>query len=205
VPAAIDAVVFDVGNVLVRWDPRNLYRSLIPDRAEREEFLASVCTEAWNHRADLGERFDDLVDELVAAHPERRELITAYRDRWSDMLGEPVTEAVALLTELRAAGVPVYALTNFSVETWPQAVRRYPFLDDFDGVVMSGRERVAKPDPAIYRLLVERYHLAPSRTFFTDDKQVNVDAARAAGLVAERFTDGAVLRRQLVTLRVLPS
>lgn len=204
-PAAIDAVVFDVGNVLVRWDPRNLYRSLIPDRAEREEFLASVCTEAWNHRADLGERFDDLVDELVAAHPERRELITAYRDRWSDMLGEPVTEAVALLTELRAAGVPVYALTNFSVETWPQAVRRYPFLDDFDGVVMSGRERVAKPDPAIYRLLVERYHLAPSRTFFTDDKQVNVVAAREAGLVAERFTDGAVLRRQLVTPGVLPS
>ena len=201
----LDAVVFDVGNVLLEWDPHNLYRSLIPDDASRKRFLSTVCTPAWNHRLDLGEGLDDLVAELVAQHAGDRALIEAYRDRWVEMLGESDEDVVAVLAELRSAAVPVYALTNFSAETWPLAVEQCAFLQDFDGVVMSGAERVAKPDPAIYRLLVERYRLNPARTFFTDDKAENVAAARAVGLLAEQFTDASALRRQLVDLGALPA
>lgn len=198
-------VVFDLGAVLIDWDPRYLYRTLFPgDEPAMERFLAEVCTPAWNHRQDEGRPWDDAVEELAAAHPHERAMIEAYRDRWDEMLGGPIEGTVAILRALRDAGVPLYALTNWSAETWPVARARFDFLGWFRGVVVSGREGVAKPDPAIYRTLLERYAIAPAGALFIDDREENVAAARTAGMDGIRFTGPAALRAELAR-RGLPS
>ena len=200
------SVVFDLGAVLIDWDPRYLYRSLFPgDEAGMERFLAEICTLDWNHRQDEGRSWADAVALLVAEHPGERERIEAYHRRWPEMLGGPIDGTVAILAELRAAGAPLYALTNWSAETWPIAFDRFDFLGWFDGVVVSGAERVAKPDPAIYRILLERYRLDPARTLFIDDRQANVDGARAVGMGAVPFDGPGPLRGELVRRGLLPS
>jgi 2-haloacid dehalogenase len=196
----VDAVVFDVGNVLVEWDPRLLYRKLTDDEARIEEFLSGVCTAAWNHRIDLGEPWDDLVEELAATHPSHREWIQAYHQRWNEMLGDLIAESVAALHCLRAAGVPVYGLSNFSTETWPIAVERYDVLSLFDDLVLSGDVRLAKPDPAIFELAARRFGVDPAETLFIDDRADNVAAAAAAGWHTHHFTDPAALQPALASL-----
>lgn len=191
--ATVDAVVFDVGNVLVVWDPRLLYRKLTDDEAAIDAFLAQVCTSDWNHRIDLGEPWAQLVAELVAAHPEQREWIQAYHHRWDEMLGDLIEESVVALRTLRAAGVPVYALSNFSTETWPIAVARYPVLTEFDDIVLSGDVRLAKPDPAMFALAARRFGVTPATTLFIDDRADNVAAAAACGWQTHHFTDPATL------------
>jgi 2-haloacid dehalogenase len=198
-------VVFDLGAVLIDWDPRYLYRSLFPgDPDGMERFLGEICTPAWNHRQDEGRTWDEAVAELVAAHPHERARIEAYRDRWHEMLGGPIHGSVAILRELRDAGTPLYALTNWSAETWPIAFERFDFLGWFRGVVVSGTERVAKPEPAIYRLLLERFAIAADDACFIDDRAENVAGARDAGMDAIRFTDAEALRRALVARGLLP-
>ena len=189
----VDAVVFDVGNVLVVWDPRRLYRRLSDDESVIDAFLTNVCSSDWNHRIDLGESWETLVAELVAEQPEHREWIEAYHRRWDEMLGGVVEESVAALRCLRDAGVPVYGLSNFSTETWPIAVRRYPVLRELDDIVLSGDVRLAKPDPAIYELAAQRFEVTPARTLFIDDRADNVAAAAAAGWRTHHFTDPAGL------------
>jgi 2-haloacid dehalogenase len=197
---AVDAVVFDVGNVLVEWDPRRLYRKLSDDPERIDAFLTQVCNAEWNHRIDLGEPWDELIADLAAAHPGHREWIQAYHQRWDEMLGEPIEASVAALHHLRDAGIPVYALSNFSTETWPIAVARYDVLSAFDDVVLSGEVRLAKPDPAIYDLVVRRFGVTPSRTLFVDDRADNVAAAAAAGWLTHHFTDPAALQPALARL-----
>jgi 2-haloacid dehalogenase len=197
---ATKAVVFDLGGVLIDWDPRHLYRKLLADEAAVEEFLATVCTLEWNAEQDRGRPFAEGVAELVERHPAHADAIAAYRERWAEMLGGAFDGTVELLAELRAGGVPVYALTNWSAETFGIARERYEFLDWFDGVVVSGEERMIKPDPAIFQLLLDRFGLDPEATVFVDDSEANVTVARRLGLDAVPFTDPTQLRHDLATL-----
>jgi 2-haloacid dehalogenase len=198
------AVVFDLGGVLIDWDPRHLYRKLFDDEDEMEHFLATVTTAEWNRAQDAGRSWAEAVDELVRRHPDRRELIEAYAERWHEMLGDPIQPAVEVLDELRGTGIRLLALTNWSGETFPIARPRFPFLEWFDGIVVSGDERLIKPDPAIFRVLVERYGVEPATTVFIDDSPDNVAAARELGFAAVRFTDGPTLRADLRRLGLLP-
>lgn len=200
---AVDAVVLDIGGVLMDWDPRHLFNTLIEDEQDREWFLAEVCGPQWNRRQDEGRRWADAVAQAVADHPECEAWIRAYDERWLDTIAGLYDDTAAVLRDLHDSAAPVYALTNFSEEKWRLACGQYDLLTSFDGVVVSGEERLAKPDPAIYRLLIERFELEPTRTFFTDDLQQNVRAARAEGLDAEVFTGAETLREQLTARGVL--
>jgi 2-haloacid dehalogenase len=199
----VKAVVFDLGGVLIDWDPRYLYRKLLADEAAVEEFLATVCTPEWNAEQDRGRPFAEGVAELVERHPAHAAAIAAYFDRWGEMLGGEIGGTVELLAELRAAGMPLYALTNWSAETFVIARERFELLSWFDGVVVSGEERMIKPDPAFFRLLLDRFGLAPEATFYVDDSEPNVAAASALGLDAVRFTGPEQLRRELAARRAL--
>ena len=200
---ATKAVVFDLGGVLIDWDPRHLYRKLLADEAAVEEFLATVCTPEWNAELDRGRPFAEGVAELVERHPEHAAAIAAYHERWPEMVAGDIPGTVEVLAELRAAGVPVYALTNWSAETFGVARERFEFLEWFDGVLVSGEERMIKPDPAIFRLLLDRFGLDPGATFYVDDSEPNVEAAGRLGFDAVRFTTPARLRRDLEARRLL--
>jgi 2-haloacid dehalogenase len=201
---ALRAVVFDLGGVCIDWDPRYLYRQLFAgDEAAMERFLAEVCTQEWNAEQDSGRSWAEAVETLSREHPEARDLIEAFRDRWSEMLGGAIDGTVEVLDELRAGGTPIYALSNWSVETFPLARPRFAFLDWFEGIVISGVEGIRKPDPRIFRLLMDRYGLRPETTVFVDDVAENVAAAEALGMVGRVFRDGGALRRDLHRLGLL--
>jgi 2-haloacid dehalogenase len=200
---ATKAVVFDLGGVLIDWDPRHLYRKLLADEAAVEEFLATVCTPEWNAELDRGRPFAEGVAELVERHPEHAAAIAAYHERWPEMVAGDIPGTVEVLAELRAAGVPLYALTNWSAETFAITRGRFEFLEWFDGLMVSGEERITKPDPAIFQLLLDRFGLDPAATVFVDDSEANVAAARRLGIDAIRFTGHDELRRELVARRLL--
>ena len=189
--------VFDVGNVLIRWDPRRLFRELIAEETALDEFLAKVCHHDWNLEQDRGRSFAEGIAERIALFPDQADLIRAYDERWVETLGGDIEGSVAILEELRAKGVPTYAITNFSREKFAEARRLHPFLDGFDGIIVSAHEKLIKPDPRIYALLCERYGLAPARCIFIDDSLVNVEAARAFGMRAHHFQDPEALRAEL--------
>ena len=194
------AVAFDLGGVLIDWNPRYLYRTLFSDEEAMETFLAEVVSPDWNTTLDAGRPWAEAIATLSAEHPDQRELIEAFYSRWDEMLGGAFDDVVAILAELRAAGVPTYALSNWSADTYAVARRRYEFLEWFDGVVISGDVGAAKPDPRIFRHLVDRFGLDPATTVFVDDLEPNVAAARELGFVAIRFESAADLRRRLVDL-----
>lgn len=201
----IDAVVFDLGGVLIDWNPRYLYRSLFDsDEAAMEQFLAEVTTQDWNAEQDAGRSWREAVDALVAIHPDRRDLIVAYDERWADMLGGPIEGTVAILGELHRAGVRLAALSNWSAEKFPIARPRYPFLEWFETIVISGEVGVVKPHIRIYEHLLERTGFEPGSTAFVDDSPANVAAAGSLGIRALRFRDPATLRRDLEGLGLLP-
>lgn len=194
---SIDTVVFDVGNVLIRWDPRFLYRKLFAEEAAMERFLGEVCTEAWNLEQDRGRPWADALAERIALFPRQEALIRAYSDRWHEMVPGEVEGTPAILQSLVGAGVPTYAITNFSTEKFAEAQARFPFLQAFLDVVVSGQERLVKPDPAIYRVLLDRNGLTPGNCLFIDDSERNVRAAEAVGMPAHHFRDAATLAREL--------
>lgn len=192
------AVVFDLGGVLIDWDPRYLYRKLLADEEQVERFIAEVTTAEWNNEQDRGRPFAEAVAELSTRHPEHAELIAAYHERWREMLGGPIEPTVALLRALKERGdAALYALTNWSAETFPIAEERYDFLRWFDGILVSGREGVVKPDTAIFSLLCERFAVPAEATLFIDDAPANVQGARDAGLDAVRYTTPEQLRADL--------
>jgi HAD superfamily hydrolase (TIGR01509 family) len=193
----MDAVVFDIGGVLLDWSPDYLYEHLIPDPAEREHFLTEVTSPAWNLRQDEGRPWAEAVAELTERFPECAEWIAAYDTGWLRMCRGVIADTARLHEELRRAGVPTYALTNFSAEKWDVATQAFAELTVFDGAVVSGVEQTTKPGEKIYRILLERYDLDPARTFYTDDVQRNVDAARGLGVTAELFTGADDLRARL--------
>jgi 2-haloacid dehalogenase len=193
----IDVVVFDLGGVLVDWNPRYLYRHLFKDDAAMECFLSDVCSPAWNERQDAGRPWRDALAELIARYPDQAAMITAYRRRWPEMLRGDMPETVKVLKDLKDATLRLYALTNWSQETFSIARDRFPFLSWFDGIVVSGEERLIKPDPAIFRRLLMRYNIAPQRAVYIDDSPQNVAAAADIGFHPLQFVDAARLRRDL--------
>jgi 2-haloacid dehalogenase len=199
-PAAIEVAVFDLGGVLIDWNPRYLYRKLFDDDAAMECFLSEVCSPEWNEQQDAGRLWREAVAELTTRHPDQASMIAAYHQRWPEMLGSDIRETVELLKELKGQGLRLYALTNWSHETFPIARSRFAFLDLFEGIVVSGEERLIKPDPAIFHRLLTRYNIAPQRAVYIDDSPRNVSAAAGVGFHALRFVDACQLRRDLIAL-----
>lgn len=182
----IRAVVFDFGGVLFDWSPQHLYRQLIADEEERQWFLDNICTQAWNTEQDAGRTLAEATRSLVAQYPQHEPLITAYYDRWHEMLHGPLPEGVAILKALHQADMPLFGLTNWSAETFPYARANYPFLQCFRDIVVSGELKVIKPDAAIYHASLGqvRAHLPdiqPAEVVFIDDVAGNIDAAIALG------------------------
>ncbi len=201
-PAAkIGAVVFDIGGVLLDWNPRHLYRQLIADPAELEHFLTQVCSPSWHLRHDLGTDTEASCLELAAEHPQYADLIMAWSRRSEEMLAGPLEETVEVLADLRQAGVPCYALSNMEPDKFALRRARYGFFDLFNGCVISGVEGVAKPDKEIFQILLARYRLRPGEVVFIDDQARNIAAAAELGLAVIQFTTAAQLRRELGELR----
>lgn len=196
----VDTVVFDLGGVLVDWDPRYLYRSLFDDESTMERFLAEVCTPAWNLAQDAGRPWAEAVAGLSAEYPDYAEQIAAYRARWLETLRGPIQPTVDLLARLRDKGVRLYALTNWSQETFPLARERFDFLGWFEGIVVSGEEKLIKPDPEIYHRLIRRYAIEPARTLYIDDSLRNVAAAEALGMHGWHFQGADGLRGRMQSL-----
>ena len=199
-----DTLLFDLGAVLIDWNPRYLYRPLFQgDETAMEHFLAEIAPPWWNLEIDAGKTFDQAVAERSALHPHHAELIALWRDGWETMLREEIAGSVEILGELRKKGHGLHALTNWSAETFPIARRRFEFLNWFENIVVSGEVGLAKPDPRIFALAIERCRLDPARTVFIDDSLCNVEAGRKAGLRTLHFRNPDQLRADLNELGLL--
>ena len=197
--------IFDLGGVLLDWNPRYLYRKLFNgDEAAVEHFLATVCTTEWNERQDAGRSFADAKRELLPRHVDQLDLIEAFGKRFGEMIPGAIAGTVDVLAELKERGVPIYAITNWSAETFPPQRQRFAFLSWFDGIVVSGNEGVMKPDPRIFRILFERHGVAPESAVFIDDVATNAAAASALGIHGIHFRSPDQLRRELVAVGILP-
>lgn len=202
----VDAVVFDVGNVLYRWNPRFLYERLIDDDRALDAFLERVVTPEWHFQHDAGRPFAETSAELIAEHPAQRDLILAWRARFNETIPGMVAGMRDIVESLDARGVPLFAITNFSGEFWPAfRASEADIFDRFRDIVVSGDEQLTKPDPAIYRLALDRFGLAAPSALFVDDRDENVEAARAEGMAGHTFSDALSLRTELERLGLLYS
>lgn len=190
-------IVFDIGNVLIRWDPDRLYKRLIPDDGERERFFSEVGIHEWNLEQDRGRSWADAEAAVIADFPHHEENIRAWRRHWHDMVPGPIEETAAILEQLIADGYDVTALTNFAADTFEEAQARFPYLTTFRGITVSADVKLVKPDLAIYRHHAESHDLEPAAILFFDDMPANIAAAREAGWNAERFVDPATMRADL--------
>lgn len=193
----ITAVIFDIGNVLYQWDIRHLYARLIDDPGELERFVTQIVTPEWHFQHDAGRPLAPMVAELVARHPERRALIEAYIPRWLDTIPGPVPGSLEIVEALAASGMPLYGITNFGTEFWAMFRPTAPIFDLFRDIVVSGAEKLVKPDPRIYRLAMERFGTDPAHCLFIDDRLENIAAARDFGLQVHHFRDAGTLRHEL--------
>jgi len=197
-------VVFDLGGVLIDWDPRHLYRKLFAgDEAAMEDFLANVCTHEWNRHQDAGRSFAEGAQVLKDLHPDKAALIDAYGTRFDEMMAGPITGSVEILAELKDRGTRLFGLSNWSRETYPPAFRRFEFLRGFEGILISGDVKVIKPDPRIFELLIERFAIEPRSAVYIDDVEANASAARPFGFHAIHFSAPTALRSELVSLGLL--
>lgn len=193
----VKAVVFDVGNVLLRWNPRNLYRKIFDSVEQMEWFLSHVCDGPWNEAQDRGRAWADAVQERTKTFPQWAAEIRAYDERWMETLGGEIEENVNVLRALKQANVSVYAITNFSKEKFHAARAQFDFFDLFEGIVVSGEEQLIKPDPRIFRLFLNRYQLSPPTCVFVDDSRANVVAAKKIGMRTIHYEDGLDLAAAL--------
>lgn len=195
--ARVRAVLWDLGHTLVDWDPARVYRELLEDDDAVEAFLGGVCTMAWHQRHDAGVPMAENRKALIAEHPGKADLIRAWETRWPDMFDGWVDGMEAIVEALESAGVPQYALTNLPAEKWPHILSTYPAIARFDAHVVSGEEKVVKPDPKIYQITKARIAHAPEDVIFIDDRAENIEAARAAGFQGVVFENAAQVRRAL--------
>jgi 2-haloacid dehalogenase len=198
-------IVFDLGGVLIDWNPRHLYRKLFDQDEAMERFLQEVCHHDWNLEQDRGRSFADAVEEATLRHPDQRAMIEAYHSRWEEMIAGAIEDSVVLLEELADAGYELHALTNWSAETFPIARARFAFLELFDAILVSGEERLVKPDARIFELLLERIAHPARACIYIDDSPPNVAAAEALGFDAIHFTSPRALRAALTGRGLLAS
>ena len=202
----VSTVVFDVGNVLVDWNPRYLYEKLIDDEVVLDTFLATVVTPEWHFQHDAGRPFAETSAELIAEYPQHRDLIAAWGPRFLETLPALISGVPELVGELARAGVPLFAITNFSAEFWrPFVAREAALFAPFRDIIVSGEERLMKPDPAIYALALRRFGLNAGEALFIDDRHENVEAAETHGFAGHLFIDAATLRADLVARKLLPA
>lgn len=200
----VTSVIFDVGHVLYDWNPRVLYERLFDDERALDTFLRDVATRDWHFQHDAGRPFAETSAELAALHPDHADMIALWGTRFCEQIPGPMPGMVALVEELDAAGVPLFAITNFSGEFFrPFRAREAALFDRFRDIVVSGDEKLVKPDPAIYRLALARFGVAAAETIFIDDNAANVVGAQAVGIRAHHFRDAPTLRRELSALGLL--
>ncbi|OCX51175.1 HAD family hydrolase [Mucilaginibacter sp. PPCGB 2223] len=194
----ITTIIFDLGAVLIDWHPKHLYRKLFTTEAEIDDFLANICTSAWNEEQDSGRPIKEGTEWLVSQHPEHEAAIRAFYGRWDEMLNGTVPGMIELFKELKESGrYKLYALSNWSAETWPIALNKYELLQWFDGLVISGLEGIRKPAPEFYKLLLDRYGVEPAEALFIDDNYRNILAARELEIASIHFTSAGDLKKQL--------
>ena len=199
----VEAVVFDVGRVLYQWHLRHLFEKIVDDRARLETLLGEVVTEEWHFEHDRGRTLGEMVPERIALYPEFEPEIRAYATRFNETIPGPVPGSHALVERLDARGVPLYAITNFGAEFWAGFRPSEPIFDRFRDIVVSGEEKLAKPDPAIFALAESRFARSASTMLFIDDNRANVDAAAACGWHVHHFTDAAALESDLADRKLI--
>ncbi len=194
----IDTIIFDLGGVLIDWNPRYLYRKIFKTEDEVAWFLENICTAEWNDQQDAGRSFEEATNELIAKHPEYREPIAAWYARWQETISGPIAGTVDILKAIKESEkFRLYALTNWSAETFPWALENFPFLHWFEGIVVSGVEKTRKPLPEFFHILFNRYKVEPSKALFIDDNLANIDGAKALGLNTIAFKDSGQLTSEL--------
>ena len=194
----IKTIIFDLGGVLINWDPRNMYRKIFSDEEEMEYFLANVCTMAWNEEQDGGRTWEEAINLLTPQFPKYKSEIAAYRERWVEMLDGSIQGTVDILKQLKASKqYRIYALTNWSGETFPTALELFDFLQLFEGILVSGDENLKKPDPKIYQLILDRYNIEAGEAVFIDDSARNVKAAKEMGIASIQFESPEALKTAL--------
>jgi 2-haloacid dehalogenase len=200
----IDAIIFDLGGVLIDWNPSYVFDKMFDNEEDKKHFFENICTNDWNEKQDAGRPLKEATEELVAKYPDWKEYIEAYYGRWEEMLGGPIYDTVEIFRQLKESGrYKLYALTNWSAELFPIALERYDFLHWFDGRVVSGEEKTRKPFPEFYHIILNRFNLTPDETLFIDDNFRNVEAAKEIGIQSLHFTSPNQLKRQLIDLKVL--
>jgi len=201
----VKAIIFDLGNVLINWDPRHVFNDTYFDSIEkRDHFLEKICSMDWNERQDEGRSIVEATQELIAQYPDWESSIRDYYGRWTDMLGGAIPETVEIFRQLKESGhYKIYALTNWQAGLFDIALVRYAFLHWFDGRVVSGEEKMRKPEPAFYQRLLDRYNVNPSEALFIDDNLRNIKAAEAMGIRSIHFTNPAALELSLKELDLL--
>jgi 2-haloacid dehalogenase len=194
----IDTVIFDLGGVLIDWNPDYVFDKIFDDQDRKQHFFENICTAEWNEEQDAGRSLEDATEMLVAKHPEWETEIRAYYGRWPEMLGGPLHDTVEILKQIKEAGSHrLYALTNWSAETFPVALDLFDFLHWFEGIVVSGIEKTRKPFTDFYQILFNRYDVRPERAVFIDDNFRNVEAAKSLGLHGIHFSSPAQLATEL--------
>jgi 2-haloacid dehalogenase len=199
----IDTIVFDLGNVLIEWNPRHLYRKILKDEDQITWFLENICTSEWNDQQDAGRTFEEGIKELVAKHPEWEEAITAWGSRWQETINGSIPGTVEILRKLRdSKKYRLYALTNWSAETFPWALDNFEFLHWFEGIVVSGHEKTRKPFPEFFNVLFTRYEVDPATTIFIDDNVKNVKGSNDVGMNTILFESPEQLKTSLTQFGV---
>jgi 2-haloacid dehalogenase len=200
----IKTIIFDLGAVLIDWNPHYMYKTIFSDEEEMKNFLATVCTSDWNEEQDAGRSLQEGTEVLVKQYPEHADNIRAFYSRWEEMLGDAFWDTVEIFKELKESGkYKIYALTNWSAETFPVAQQRFEFLNWFDGIVVSGAEKMRKPAPEFYQVLFNRHKVKPEEALFIDDNHRNILAAEKLGILSIHFISAPVLKTQLIALGVL--
>lgn len=199
----IEAIVFDLGNVLVQWNPANLYNKIFKDKEEVDYFLNNICTMDWHTEQDAGRSPEEGTDMLVQEHPDWEHPIRAFYARWKEMFSGPIEGSVQILKELKEKGYKLYALSNWNAELYNRTVDDYPFLNWFDGKIISGEVKMKKPDDEIYHLLFQRFQLDPKAALFIDDNKNNIETAQRLGIQSILFTTPEMLRTELENRNIL--
>ena len=200
----VDTIIFDLGAVLIDWNPRYLYRKIFKTEEEITWFLENICTHDWNEKQDAGRSFEEATEELVSHHPHYETAIRAWYGRWKETMNGPIQESVNIFRELKESKrYKIYALTNWSAETFPWALEKFEFLHWFDGIVVSGIEKTRKPFPEFFQILFDRHQIDPAAALFIDDNLRNIEGGLAVGLPGIHFISPAQLKEDLRKLKVI--